>query len=76
WYIMIFSDSPKLISKVKYDEDRKIRLFEFYGDTGIQFGGSSFSDIKKISLYRWDGINEPNLPEIDKNTGKITDWKE
>ncbi len=76
WYIMIFSNLPKLISKVKYDQDRKIRLFESYGDTGIQFGGSSFSDIKKISLYRWDGLNEPQTPKIDTNTGKITDWKE
>ncbi len=68
---MIFSNSPKLISKVKHDQDRKIRLFESYGDTGIQFGGSSFSDIKKISLYRWDGLNEPQTPKIDTNTGNI-----
>ncbi|QED24812.1 spiroplasma phage ORF1-like family protein [Spiroplasma citri] len=26
------------------------------------------------SLYRWDGVGEPQLPTIDKNTGEITDW--
>ncbi|WP_348737003.1 lipoprotein [Spiroplasma endosymbiont of Ammophila pubescens] len=28
------------------------------------------------NIYRWDGVNEPQTPEIDKDTGKITDWKE
>ncbi|WP_180951634.1 DUF3688 family protein [Spiroplasma melliferum] len=29
------------------------------------------------NVYRWDGIGEPfELPNFDKNTGKITDWKE
>ncbi|APE74902.1 lipoprotein [Spiroplasma citri] len=27
------------------------------------------------SLYRWDGVGEPQLPTIDKKTGEITDWK-
>ncbi|PQP78934.1 hypothetical protein C6B38_03080 [Spiroplasma sp. ChiS] len=27
------------------------------------------------SIYRWDGVGEPQLPTIDKNTGEITDWK-
>ncbi|AXF97132.1 DUF3688 family protein [Spiroplasma phoeniceum] len=27
-------------------------------------------------VYRWDGIGEPQTPTIEKNTGKITDWKE
>nr|CAK99767.1 hypothetical lipoprotein transmembrane [Spiroplasma citri] len=28
------------------------------------------------SLYRWDGVGEPQILTIDKNTGEITDWKE
>ncbi|QED25390.1 DUF3688 family protein [Spiroplasma citri] len=28
------------------------------------------------SLYSWGGNGEPQIPTIDKNTGKITDWKE
>nr|CAK99073.1 hypothetical lipoprotein transmembrane [Spiroplasma citri] len=29
-----------------------------------------------INIYRWDGVGEPTLPQIDKNTGEINDWKE
>ncbi|WFH00159.1 DUF3688 family protein [Spiroplasma citri] len=29
---------------------------------------------KYDNVYRWDGIGEPELPIIDKNTGEITDW--
>ncbi|WFG95470.1 lipoprotein [Spiroplasma citri] len=29
-----------------------------------------------INIYRWEGVGEPTLPQIDKNTGEITDWKE
>ncbi|WFG99858.1 hypothetical protein M1771_07605 [Spiroplasma citri] len=29
-----------------------------------------------IELYRWEGVGEPQIPTIDKNTGEITDWKE
>ncbi|WP_348736938.1 hypothetical protein [Spiroplasma endosymbiont of Ammophila pubescens] len=28
------------------------------------------------NIYRWDGVNEPQTLEINKDTGKITDWKE
>ncbi|PQP78443.1 hypothetical protein C6B38_05990 [Spiroplasma sp. ChiS] len=28
------------------------------------------------AIYRWDGVGEPQIPTIDKNTGEITDWKE
>ncbi|AXF95764.1 lipoprotein [Spiroplasma phoeniceum] len=28
------------------------------------------------SVYRWDGVDEPEIPTINKNTGEITDWKE
>ncbi|GAA6238930.1 MAG: hypothetical protein SPLM_10470 [Spiroplasma phoeniceum] len=27
------------------------------------------------SVYRWDGVGEPNLPIIDPKTGQITNWK-
>ncbi|WP_253301762.1 DUF3688 family protein [Spiroplasma endosymbiont of Phyllotreta cruciferae] len=27
-------------------------------------------------LYRWDGTNEPETPTVDKDTSKITNWKE
>ncbi|WP_424526330.1 hypothetical protein [Spiroplasma endosymbiont of Glossina fuscipes fuscipes] len=27
-------------------------------------------------LYRWNKTNEPEIPKIDKDTGKIIDWKE
>ncbi|WP_424525985.1 lipoprotein [Spiroplasma endosymbiont of Glossina fuscipes fuscipes] len=28
------------------------------------------------NIYRWDGLNEPQIPEINTNTGEILDWKE
>ncbi len=28
------------------------------------------------NIYRWDGESIPLTPDIDKNTGEITDWKE
>ncbi|PQM29664.1 hypothetical protein SMSRO_SF030650 [Spiroplasma poulsonii] len=28
-----------------------------------------------FTVYRWDGINEPIIPTINKNTGEITDWQ-
>ncbi len=27
------------------------------------------------AFYRWDVVSEPETPEINPNTGKITDWK-
>ncbi|WP_424525989.1 spiroplasma phage ORF1-like family protein [Spiroplasma endosymbiont of Glossina fuscipes fuscipes] len=26
------------------------------------------------NIYRWDGLNEPQIPEINTNTGEILDW--
>ncbi|ALA98424.1 Spiroplasmavirus-related protein [Spiroplasma kunkelii CR2-3x] len=28
------------------------------------------------AVYRWDGVGEPQLPTINKNTSEIIDWKE
>ncbi|WP_425378523.1 lipoprotein [Spiroplasma endosymbiont of Polydrusus pterygomalis] len=76
WYIMIYSSDPKIISKLKNDENRKIYLFNLNSNTGIRFGNSSFSDVNKISLYYWDGNDEPTIPTINRDTGEITNWNE
>jgi hypothetical protein len=49
---MIYSNDPKIISKLKNDKNEKIYLFNLNKNTGIIFGYSSFSDINQISLYR------------------------
>ncbi|KAI92758.1 lipoprotein [Spiroplasma melliferum] len=49
---------------IKYDSLGNIKV-------GFETIGS-----ENTNIYRWDGLNEPQTPEIDTNTGKITDWKE
>ncbi|WFG95744.1 DUF3688 family protein [Spiroplasma citri] len=34
----------------------------------------TYTNLKAV--YRWAGTREPQLPTIDKNTGKIINWKE
>ncbi|WP_348735529.1 lipoprotein [Spiroplasma endosymbiont of Ammophila pubescens] len=56
-------------------------LMKNFGDLQVGYGRSwkdwkNNDDIYFKSVYRWDGVDEPQTPEIDKNTGKITDWKE
>ncbi len=36
-----------------------------------KYGTRFFSDI----VYKWELNNEPQIPTINSNTGKITDWK-
>ncbi|WP_101519355.1 lipoprotein [Spiroplasma melliferum] len=62
WYIGIY---------YRYDEkDNKYWVIE------------KFNKIKEIKtnywdqVYRWDGNNEPQIPEIDVKNGKIIDWNE
>ncbi|QCO23818.1 Spiroplasmavirus-related protein [Spiroplasma melliferum] len=55
----------KLIGKTWFVNTWKGK--ELKSDTWEIFG---YKDI-----YRWDGISEPETPDVDKNTGKITDWK-
>ncbi|WP_374696425.1 hypothetical protein [Spiroplasma endosymbiont of Polydrusus formosus] len=38
----------------------------------IYFDGLKY--IKKF--YRWNGDNKPEIPTINKDTGKIIDWKD
>ncbi|WP_338955705.1 spiroplasma phage ORF1-like family protein [Spiroplasma endosymbiont of Polydrusus cervinus] len=42
----------------------------------IKFNGYYFPFKHVKKMYRWDGVGEPNLPEINSSTGEITDWKD
>ncbi|KAI92007.1 DUF3688 family protein [Spiroplasma melliferum] len=62
-------------SKTGAELDRVSHNFSFSN-------GSEWADAKNDdgtyfkSVYRWDGVGEPNLPEINPNTGNITNWKQ
>ncbi|WP_426605513.1 lipoprotein [Spiroplasma endosymbiont of Glossina fuscipes fuscipes] len=49
-------------------------MFFKYNESAPRMTGAWLSSIK--SIYRWDGLNEPQIPEINTNTGEILDWKE
>ncbi|ALA97862.1 Spiroplasmavirus-related protein [Spiroplasma kunkelii CR2-3x] len=51
------------LKKFKHDSKYDMRIENYI--EGNRFKG----------LYRWDGNGEPETPTINKNTGKITDWK-
>ncbi len=37
-------------------------------------GQSDWGLYKYKAIYRWDGSGDPQIPNIDKNTGKIIEW--
>ncbi len=59
------NDSKKYIGIVKIENGWKI----------IKWTGKNIElKYQYKAIYRWDGVNEPNLPEIDNNTGKLIFW--
>ncbi|WP_338963855.1 spiroplasma phage ORF1-like family protein [Spiroplasma endosymbiont of Sarcophaga carnaria] len=61
------NDSKKYIGIVKIENGWKI----------IKWTGKNIEwKYQYKAIYRWDRLNEPNLPEIDNNTGKILKWNE
>ncbi|ALA97687.1 Spiroplasmavirus-related protein [Spiroplasma kunkelii CR2-3x] len=85
WYSVIFNfESYKIVkfcnSDYETDVDfNNLRLMK--GNDGNLYlyekwkSPLPIADIKFL-VYRWDGKGEPQLPTINKNTGKIIDWKE
>ncbi len=47
---------------------------EYNNAKNIKIGFETIKIIDIKSIYRWDGNGEPQTPQIDTNTGKITDW--
>ncbi|WP_348734993.1 spiroplasma phage ORF1-like family protein [Spiroplasma endosymbiont of Ammophila pubescens] len=76
WYIAIGRNkrgNPLYNSVVKFNS--KWDVLTVSGN--ISFGNDNYYSLKDIkSIYRWDGTNEPQTPDVDKDTGKIIDWKE
>ncbi|ALA97325.1 Spiroplasmavirus-related protein [Spiroplasma kunkelii CR2-3x] len=59
------NDNKNYIGIIKIENDFKIiKWIGKYIDWKYQY----------INIYRWDGVGEPNLPEINSSTGEITDW--
>ncbi len=50
----------------------KIYKLEIGKPNSMPIYSDGLKDIK--AFYRWDGVSEPETPEINPNTGKITDW--
>ncbi|ALA97466.1 Spiroplasmavirus-related protein [Spiroplasma kunkelii CR2-3x] len=79
WYFLFLKDEKKELRNLKFKNNSN----NAYGI--IESNGFIFFKylIKNTYLrkglikgfYRWDGDGEPQLPTINKNTGKITDWK-
>ncbi|KAI93144.1 lipoprotein [Spiroplasma melliferum] len=79
WNIVKFNNNNEKI-EIQIDSGQELWKFDkqLMLDVGkgiILWNNDSTGKIFK-SVYRWNGDTEPQIPEIDKNTGKITDWKE
>ncbi|WP_338956468.1 hypothetical protein [Spiroplasma endosymbiont of Polydrusus cervinus] len=86
WRIIKFKHNELKNKTVDSYDTYKLNLiwiwypFSWWYDIGIETKQGGFSawwfetypNIK--SVYRWDGDGEPNTPEIDFKTVKITDW--
>ncbi len=73
WYI--------LIAKQMQSDNFSIIKFNFSSEliwkVG-EYGGHRINNRWYVyinSLYRWDGVGEPQIPTINQNTGEITEWK-
>ncbi len=56
----------------------KVNSLEKYGSNINEIICSSLNDYKNITIYKWKLNTEPTdlqIPTINFNTGKITDWK-
>ncbi len=72
WYILKYKN--QIILKEKYTQKDKIRINNFENYKMIKFGKRMIQQIELI-FYRWDGVNEPQTPEIDTDTGSVfLDW--
>ncbi len=72
WYI--------LIAKQMQSDNFSIIKFNFSSEliwkVG-EYGGHRINNRWYVyinSLYRWDGVGEPQIPTINQNTGEITKW--
>ncbi len=73
WYI--------LIAKQMQSDNFSIIKFNFSSEliwkVG-EYGGHRINNRWYVyinSLYRWNGVGEPQIPTINQNTGEITEWK-
>ncbi|RUO86409.1 hypothetical protein D9R21_03240 [Spiroplasma endosymbiont of Megaselia nigra] len=63
-----FTNKTKLVKKSDYDETAWKYKFKDYEGLPTELVGYY------RYVYRWNGVNEPQTPEIN-NGGEITDWK-
>ncbi len=74
WYITIGRNkrgNPLYNSVVKFNS--KWDVLTVSGN--ISFGNDNYYSLKDIkSIYRWDGTNEPQTPDVDKDTGSVIFW--
>ncbi|AXF97295.1 DUF3688 family protein [Spiroplasma phoeniceum] len=69
WYIIIFYSEYMDKNQFTVTKDNISVAGVTYD--GIAANGGFY---KNPTIYRWDGVGEPNLPEINSNTGQITNW--
>ncbi|MBW1241344.1 MAG: hypothetical protein EIB84_00205 (plasmid) [Spiroplasma poulsonii] len=83
WYSVLFNfEGYKIINF--YNSSNEIRV-DFNNLTLMKDNDNNLYLYKKwgsplpipninFTVYRWDGINEPIIPTINKNTGEIKNW--
>nr|CAK99654.1 hypothetical lipoprotein transmembrane [Spiroplasma citri] len=92
WKIIKFNNKKDIILDIDNDFNIKLGKTELFingyssgNDLCLQTRPGSAISIASFqkdngtyfkSIYRWDGVGEPEIPIINKNTGEITDWKE
>ncbi len=81
--VNLIEDNWKLIDSKDIDRNSEKYYIGLYGTTGNWwfFNPKKGKEIGELSLfykckiiYRWDGVDEPQTPTINKNTGEIIDW--
>ncbi len=79
WKIIKFQNNIKVNDSIEIDvqNNNRLRLGKFghlmINSGGFYWGEAPIWNNKNIkSIYRWNGENEPQIPNIDSKTGKIT----
>ncbi|WP_338964749.1 hypothetical protein [Spiroplasma endosymbiont of Sarcophaga carnaria] len=83
WWFFLFHQEFSTKLKNKYENNYITTKF-YFDNNFINNQNTWWQHLKNDSdfiwnynlVYRWNKNNEPQIPEINKDTGLIIDWKE
>jgi hypothetical protein len=58
-------------NNIQIGENNRWDLKTYNPESFVMFATANIKNI-----YRWNGVGEPQTPEINKDTGEITNWNE